>query len=51
MKKVFLTDGRLAWIIVVAILVIDQIIKIEVKTSMCLGESIRLTDWFYINFI
>lgn len=51
MKKVFLTDGRLAWIIVIAILVIDQIIKIEVKTSMCLGESIRLTDWFYINFI
>lgn len=51
MKKMFLTDGRLAWIIVFAILVIDQIIKIEVKTSMCLGESIRLTDWFYINFI
>ena len=46
-----MTDGRLAWIIVIAILAIDQIIKIEVKTSMCLGESIRLTDWFYINFI
>ena len=46
-----MTDGRLAWIIVVAILVIDQIIKVEVKTSMCLGESIRLTDWFYITFI
>ena len=51
MKKVLMTDGRLAWIIVIAILAIDQIIKIEVKTSMCLGESIRLTDWFYINFI
>ena len=46
-----MTDGRLAWIIVIAILAIDQILKIEVKTSMCLGESIRLTDWFYINFI
>ena len=46
-----MTDGRLAWIIIVAILLIDQIIKIEVKTTMCLGESIRLTDWFYINFI
>ena len=51
MKKAQMTDGRLAWIIVIAILAIDQIIKIEVKTSMCLGESIRLTDWFYINFI
>lgn len=51
MKKEFLTDGRLAWIIIVAILLIDQIIKIEVKTSMCLGESIHITDWFYITFI
>ena len=51
MKKELMTDGRLAWIIVIAILAIDQIIKLEVKTSMCLGESIRLTDWFYINFI
>ena len=42
MKKEFMTDGRLAWIIIVAILLIDQIIKIEVKTTMCLGESIRL---------
>lgn len=34
-----------------AILIIDQIIKIEVKTSMALHESIRITDWFYILFI
>ena len=34
MKKAQMTDGRLAWIIVIAILAIDQIIKIEVKTSM-----------------
>ncbi|MBS5527418.1 MAG: lipoprotein signal peptidase [Prevotella sp.] len=37
--------------LIVLILIIDQIIKIEVKTSMCLYESIRVTDWFYINFI
>ena len=49
--KQFLTDGRLAWIIVVAILVIDQLIKIEVKTTMTLGESIHITDWFYFNFV
>ena len=40
-----------ACLIIILILLIDQVIKIEVKTSMCLGESIRLTDWFYINFI
>lgn len=43
-----------AWIavaIVVAILLIDQIIKIEVKTNMTLGEAKRVTDWFYIEFI
>jgi len=38
-------------LIVVAILVIDQIIKIWVKTSMTLHESIHITDWFYITFI
>ena len=43
-----------AWMavaIVVAILLIDQIIKIEVKTNMILGEAKRVTDWFYIEFI
>lgn len=46
-----MTDGRMAWILIIAILVIDQLIKIEVKTSMSLGESIHVADWFYIYFI
>jgi signal peptidase II len=50
-KKINRHDGLLAWVIVIAILIIDQVIKIEVKTTMSLGESIRVTDWFYINFI
>ena len=37
--------------VVAAILIVDQIIKIEVKTHMTLGEAIRVTDWFYIEFI
>lgn len=41
----------IACALIVLILIIDQIIKIEVKTGMCLYESIRVTDWFYINFI
>ena len=43
--------GLLAWIIIIAILIIDQLIKIHVKTTMTIGESIRITDWFYITFI
>ena len=47
----FITKGRMATLIVVAILLIDQAIKIWVKTSMSLHESIHVTDWFYITFI
>ena len=46
-----ITKGRLAVILVILILFIDQAIKIWVKTSMCLHESIHVTDWFYISFI
>ncbi len=46
----WLTQGRLALLIVFLTLVIDQWIKIAVKTHMYLHESIRVTDWFYILF-
>ena len=38
--------GWIAAIIVAAILVVDQIIKIEVKTNMSLGEALHITEWF-----
>ena len=38
-------------LIFLAILIIDQVIKISVKTGMTLHESIRITDWFYISYI
>jgi signal peptidase II len=41
----------MAVLLVLAILLIDQVIKVSVKTSMELHESIRITDWFYISFI
>ena len=43
--------GWLATIIVVAILLIDQIIKISVKTHMTLHEQIEIFSWFKIVFI
>lgn len=49
MKK-FLTKGQLSALIVIAVLIIDQIIKIWVKTNMYWHESIKITDWFYIYF-
>ena len=49
MKK-FLTKGQLSALIVIGVLVIDQIIKIWVKTNMYWHESIKITDWFYIYF-
>ena len=48
MKK-FLTQGRLAALIVFAVLLIDQVIKIWIKTHMYLHENIHVTDWFYMR--
>lgn len=43
--------GWLATAIVLAILVVDQIIKIWVKTHMTLHEQIEILPWFKIVFI
>lgn len=37
--------------LILLILVVDQIIKIEVKTNMFLGERIAITDWFQLVFV
>ncbi len=37
--------------IVLAVLIIDQILKIWIKTSLMLGESIHITDWFQLLFV
>lgn len=50
-KRIGLSRGWMAVLIVLAILLIDQLIKVWVKTSMELHESIRVTDWFFISFI
>ena len=46
-----LSAGWLAALIVIGSILTDQLIKVWVKTSMALHESIRITDWFYISFI
>lgn len=49
MNKI-LTKGQLSLAIIISVLVIDQIIKIWVKTNMFWHESIHITDWFYLFF-
>lgn len=36
--------------IVAAVLVVDQVLKVWIKTHMTLGEDIVITDWFIIHF-
>ena len=43
--------GVLAALIVVGILLVDQLIKIWVKTNMTLHEQIEILSWFKIVFI
>ena len=50
-KGNLLTKGRMAILIIIAILLIDQTTKVWVKTNMVLHETIAVTDWFKICFI
>jgi len=38
-------------LLIFTILLIDQIVKIYIKTHFHLGESVQVFDWFQINFI
>ena len=47
-----LSKGKKITIFVIALLVIDQVSKILVKTNMTLGQSINVFgDWFQIYFV
>ena len=43
------TAGML--LLIFAVLILDQASKIWVKTNMQIGDSIRITNWFYIHFV
>lgn len=43
--------GIIAILVVMGLLIIDQIIKVIVKTNMHLGEQLYIFDWFRIDFI
>ena len=49
MNKIF-SQGKLAAFIVAVVLIVDQAIKIWVKTNMFLHQNYKITDCFYIYF-
>jgi signal peptidase II len=47
-----ISNGLKAVLLIILILVIDQVTKIHIKTSMTIGESITVFgNWFFIKFI
>lgn len=46
-----LSKGSLALIIILAVIIIDQAMKIWVKTHFYLGETYEITSWFKLSFV
>lgn len=42
---------RSSILIIVAVLVIDQLVKFYMKTNFVLGGGIEVTDWFHLRFV
>jgi len=51
MRSALRLRAVVATVIVVAVLIVDQIIKFAVKTSMYVGEQIDVAAWFKIFFV
>ena len=46
-----MTKGTLAAIIILLIILIDQLVKIYIKTHFFIGESVEVTSWFHLLFV
>jgi len=46
-----ITNGRLAILVAAAVILVDQIVKIWVKTSFYLGESMPILPFFELRFV
>ena len=44
------SKGWGAVLIIILLLLLDQVLKIWIKTHMQLHESIEITPWFYLYF-
>lgn len=43
--------GLLATLIIFAVIILDQALKIWVKTSFYINEDVEITSWFHLHFI
>lgn len=50
-KSSGLSSGWLALVIVLSVIIVDQILKIWIKTNFYLGEDHEILSWFHIKFI
>ena len=46
-----LSNGAIAILVIAAVIILDQLFKIWVKTHFYLGEDLPITSWFQLNFI
>lgn len=51
MKYIRQHKGMMALIIIFSVIILDQVLKIWIKTSFYLGESHEITSWFRLHFI
>ena len=51
MKKNKLTISIISITIILTILLLDQIVKIWIKTHFAIGDEIKITNFFYLHFI
>ena len=49
--KKTMSSGAMVVLLTMAIVLVDQLIKIWVKTHMCLHETIDITGWFKLCFV
>lgn len=43
--------GLIAILVVTLVIIIDQVVKIWIKTNMFLGEDYEIASWFHIHFV
>lgn len=53
MKDVSITSSRYRWafLIALSVVILDQVLKIWVKTSFYLGEEREIFSWFRLSFV
>lgn len=49
--KINKNKAIIAVFIIAIVVIADQALKIHIKTTMTIGEQIKITDWMYLSFV